>query len=351
MFSVVSPEKRVPPNHPLRAVKAIVEDVFQEMDGAFNAMYSSMGRASVPPERLVKALLLIALYSIRSERLFCEELNYNLLYRWFLNMSMDEPSMHASTFSKNRTRFLKHEAARQVFAQVVERAQAASLMSRDHFSVDGTLIEAWASLKSFRPKDEAANEREPPDDPGNPSVDFRGEKRRNATHASTTDPESKLAKKGRGKEAKLSYSLHGLMENRNGLLVDVRVDGADGVAERYNALSMLEDHIPGTKRITVAADKGYDDATFIEACRMRNITPHVAQNSARSGGSSIDRRTTRMHGYQTSQRVRKRIEEIFGWFKTVAGFRRTRYRGKARTQMAAYIAGAAYNLTRLLRLV
>jgi transposase len=350
LFSFVSPEKRVPAEHPLRPIKKMAEAALAGMSGQMDGMYSEMGRASIPPERLLKAMLLIALYSIRSERLFCEELNYNLLYRWFLNMSMDEPSFHASTFSKNRERFLEHDVTRQVFAAVVEQARAAGLMSRDHFSVDGSLIEAWASLKSFRPKDEKRDEQDPPDDPGNPSVNFRGEKRSNETHASTTDPEAKLARKGDGKEAKLSYSLHSLMENRNGLLVDLRVDSANGIAERFNAISMLEDNIPGAGRITVAADKGYDDVTFVAACRTRNVTPHVAQNLGRSGGSAIDGRTTQSPGYQFSQRVRKRIEEIFGWLKTVGGFRRTRFRGRARTQMAAYLAGAAYNLTRMQRL-
>lgn len=347
---MLSPEKRVPADHPLRPIKKMVEEALNGMEEKLEAMYSPMGRASIPPERLLKGMLLIVLYSIRSERLFCEELDYNLLYRWFLNMGMDEPSFHATTFSKNRQRFLEHEVAWQVFAGVVEQARTAGLTSREHFSVDGSLIEAWASLKSFRPKDEKRDEQGPPDDPGNPTVNFRGEKRSNETHASTTDPEAKLARKGDGKEAKLSYSLHGLMENRNGLLVDLRVDSANGVAERYNAIAMLEDNIPGTARITIAADKGYDDVTFVEACRMRNVTPHVAQNLARPGGSAIDGRTTQTPGYQFSQRVRKRIEEIFGWLKTVGGFRRTRFRGRERTQMAAYIAGAAYNLSRMQRL-
>ena len=350
LFSLLSPEKRVPADHPLRPIKKMVEEALEGMEGKMEEMYSPMGRASIPPERLLKSMLLIALYSIRSERLFCEELNYNLLYRWFLNMSMDEPSFHASTFSKNRARFLEHDVAREVFARVVAQARGAGLMSQEHFSVDGSLIEAWASLKSFRPRDEKRDEQDPPEDPKNPMVNFRGEKRGNATHASTTDPEAKLARKGDGKEAKLSYSMHGLMENRNGLLVELRVDSANGIAERYNAIAMLEGSIPGTRRITVAADKGYDDATFVEACRMRNVTPHVAQNLGRRGGSAIDGRTTQTPGYKFSQRVRKRIEEIFGWLKTVGGFRRTRFRGRARTQMAAYMAGAAYNLTRIERL-
>jgi transposase len=350
MFSVVSPEKRVPTNHPLRPIKALVEQTLASLSEQLDAMYSRIGRASIPPERLLKAMLLMALFSVRSERMFCEQLDYNLLFRWFLNMSMDEPSFHPTTFSKNRERFLEHDIARRLFAQVVERAREAGHMSDEHFTVDGTLIEAWASLKSIRPNDESPHVRQPPDDPGNPTVDFHGEKRSNSTHASTTDPEAKLARKGKGKEAKLCFSGHALMENRNGLLVDIRIDQADGTAERRNAIAMLEDNLPGTQRITVGADKGYDTADFVEACRDRNITPHVAQNVARRGGSAIDERTTRHPGYELSQRIRKRVEEVFGWFKTVGGLRRTRFKGKARTQLAALLVGAAYNLTRLARL-
>jgi transposase len=350
MFSVVSPEARVPAKHPLRPIKVMVEQALDSMAETLDGMYSRIGRASIPPERLLKSMLLMALFSVRSERLFCEQLDYNLLFRWFLNMSVDEPSFHPTTFSKNRARLLEHDVARQLFASVVAQARQTGHMSDEHFSVDGTLIEAWASLKSFRPKDETPEDREPPDDPRNPTVDFHGEKRSNATHASTTDPEARLARKGKGKEAKLSYSAHALMENRNGLLVDIRIDSADGIAERYNAISMLEDNLPGSKRITVAADKGYDDAAFVDACRTRNVTPHVAQNHGRSGGSAIDERTTRHTGYSVSQRFRKRVEEIFGWFKTVGGFRRTRFKGKPRTQLAAFVVGAAYNLTRMARL-
>jgi transposase len=334
----------------LRPIKALVEQTLASLSEQLDAMYSRIGRASIPPERLLKAMLLMALFSVRSERMFCEQLDYNLLFRWFLNMSMDEPSFHPTTFSKNRERFLEHDIARRLFAQVVERAREAGHMSDEHFTVDGTLIEAWASLKSIRPNDESPHVRQPPDDPGNPTVDFHGEKRSNSTHASTTDPEAKLARKGKGKEAKLCFSGHALMENRNGLLVDIRIDQADGTAERRNAIAMLEDNLPGTQRITVGADKGYDTADFVEACRDRNITPHVAQNVARRGGSAIDERTTRHPGYELSQRIRKRVEEVFGWFKTVGGLRRTRFKGKARTQLAALLVGAAYNLTRLARL-
>lgn len=351
MLSLLSPEKRVPLDHPLRAIKRMVERALAGMDGTFDQMYSHHGRASIPPEQLLKSMLLMALYSVRSERLFCEMLDYNLLYRWFLNMSMDEASFHATTFSKNRDRFLDHDVSHELFVEVIRQAREANLMSDSHFTVDGTLIEAWASHKSIRPKDETSDDRDTPDDPGNPSVDFRGQKRKNDSHASTTDPESRLARKGKGKEAKLSYSGHALMENRNGLLVDIRIDSADGLAERYNAISMLEDNVPGSKRITVGADRGYDEQSFVDACRVRNITPHVAQNKNASGGSSIDGRTTHHVGYDISQRLRKRVEEIFGWMKTVGGFRRTRMKGAERTQMAAYVVGAAYNLRRMVNIL
>jgi IS5 family transposase len=292
----------------------------------------------------------MALYSVRSERLFCEQLDYNLLFRWFLDMGMEEASFDHSTFSRNRERLLKHEVAQRFFVAVVQQARRQRLMSAEHFSVDGTLIEAWASLKSLRPKQEDKDKRPPPDDPGNPTVNFRGEKRSNTTHASTTDPEARLARKGNGKEARLSYCANALMENRNGLLVDVRVETADGEAERRAAVRMLHDALPGKARVTVGADKGYDTRDFVADCRQLNVTPHVAQNISDRRSSAINRRTVRHAGYEVSQRIRKRIEEIFGWAKTVGGFRRTRFRGKERTQMAAYLVGAAYNLMRMARL-
>jgi len=263
-------------------------------------------------------------------------------------MNADEPTFDASSFSRNRDRLLEHAVAAKFFTAVVEQARAAHLMSHDHFTVDGTLIEAWASLKSFR-KDEAPEDREPPDDPGNPTVNFHGEKRSNETHASTTDPESRLARK-KGKESKLSYSGHALMENRNGLLVDFRIEPADGFAERRAALEMLEDNVTKERRITVAGDKGYDTADFVRDCRAINVTPHIAQTSDPRRRSAIDDRTTRHPGYLVSQRKRKRVEEIFGWMKTVANFARTRYEGLQRTQMAAWFVGAAYNLLRICRL-
>jgi transposase len=351
MFSTISPEKRVPADHPLRPIKALVEKILGELSRDFDAMYSKVGKPSVPPERLLKAMVLIALYSLRSERQFCEQLDYNLLFRWFLDMSIDEPSFDHSTFSqRNRERLMEHDVARKFFVAVVAEAQAAGLMSAEHFTVDGTLIEAWASLKSFRPKREKRGDREPPDDPGNPTVDFHGEKRSNATHESTTDSEAKLARKGNGKEAKLCFSAHALMENRNGLLVDFRVDEANGTAERMVALEMLHDNVLRNGRITVGGDKGFDTRDFVENCRFMDVTPHVAQNSGAHRSSAIDQRTVRHAGYTVSQRIRKRVEEIFGWAKTVGGFRRTRFKGKPRTQFAAHVVGAAYNLVRMTRL-
>jgi transposase len=313
-------------------------------------MYSTMGRPSIPPERLLKATLLMALYTIRSERMFCEQLDYNILFRWFLDMNMDEPSFVPTVFSKNRDRLLEHEVAHKFFHTVVGQARRAGLMSDEHFTVDGTLIEAWASLKSFRPKEEKAADRDPPDDPGNPTVSFHGEKRSNETHASTTDPEARLARKGNGKEAKLSYSQHALMENRHGLLVDLQIAEANGTAERAVALRMIDEALPGDSPITVGGDKGYDTRRFVEGARERSVTPHVAQNVS-GRRSAIDGRTTRHAGYRISQRIRKRVEEIFGWIKTVGNFRRTRYRGLARTQLASYFVGAAYNLLRMARLI
>jgi IS5 family transposase len=285
---------------------------------------------------------------VRSERQLCEQLNYNLLFRWFLGMDLTEVGWEHSSFTRNRERLLKHDVAAKFFYAVVEHAKRERLTSSDHFTVDGTLIEAWASLKSFKNKDGV--EKDPPDDSGNPTVDFRGEKRSNDTHASTLEPEARLAKKSKGKEAKLSYSAHALMENRNGLLMDFRVDQADGQAEWRNALTMLE-QVAGTRRITVGGDKGYDVRGFVEACRKLGFTPHVAQNLERNGGSAIDGRTTRPAGYIVSQRIRKRVEEIFGWGKTVGNFRKARLVGLAKNKLAGFMVGAAYNLVRLAKLL
>ncbi len=350
MLCLLSPESRVPATHPLRAIKKLADAALVELSPLFDEMYSAVGRPSIPPERLLKSQLLIALYTVRSERMFCEQLDYNMLFRWFLDMSMVEESFAPTVFTKNRDRLIEHDVARQFFERVVAQARSANLMSDDHFTVDGTLIEAWASLKSFRKKDEKPGDRPPPDDPGNPSVDFHGEKRSNDTHVSTTDPEAKLARKSNNTGAKLSYSQHALMENRNGLLVDLRIAPATGAAERETARDMLDD-LPGKHRITVGGDKGYDTRQFVAECREMAITPHVAQNISQRRSSAVDDRTVRHAGYAISMRIRKRVEEIFGWMKTVGGFRRTRYRGEARTELASYLVGAAYNLLRIARLI
>jgi transposase len=351
MFTLLSPEKRVPKDHPLRALKLLADESLRQMSPLFDAMYSTIGRPSTPPERLLKSTLLMALYTVRSERLFCEQLDYNILFRWFLDMSLDEPSVDHSTFSRNRDRLLVHDIAKEFFHTIVAQARVAGLLSDEHFSVDGTLIEAWASAKSFRKKDEKPEDRPPPDDHGNPSVDFHGEKRSNATHESKTDPESKLARKSNAAAAKLSYSQHALIENRNGLLVDIRIAEANGRAECIAALEMIGDSVPGSRRITVGGDKGFDTKEYVAECRMRNVTPHVAQNITKFRGSAIDERTTRHTGYAISQRFRKRIEEVWGWTKTVANFRKTRFKGRLRTEMASYFVGAAYNLLRMTRLL
>ena len=351
MFSVVSPERRIPADHPLRRIKTMADEILAGLSSTFDAMYSAVGRPSIPPERLLKSQILIALYSVRSDRQFCEQLDYNLLFRWFLDMNADEPTFDASSFSRNRDRLLDHDVAAKFFAGVVDRARGAHLMSHDHFTVDGTLIEAMASLKSFRRKDEKPADRDPPDDPGNPTVNFHGEKRSNQTHASTTDSEAKLARKGDGKESKMSYSAHALMENRNGLIVDFRVEEADGYAERRTAIEMLYDNAVKDRRITVAGDAGYDTADFVADCRAINVTPHIAQTRDTRRRSAIDDRTTRHGGYLVSQRKRKLVEEIFGWMKTIGGFRRTRFKGRRRTQLAATLVAAAYNLLRVCRLL
>jgi len=352
MFSYFSPEERVPARHPLRAIKADADQVLAQLSGTFDAMYSRMGRPSIPPERLLKAQLLIALYSVRSETLFCEMLDYNILLRWFLDMNLEEPSMDATTFTKNRDRLLEHEVAMKFFDQVVRLAQNRGLLSDDHFTVDGSLIEACASLKSFRPKGEDPTNRPSTDeDPGNPTVNFRGEKRSNATHASTTDPETKLIRKGPGKESKLSYHAHALMENRHGLLMDLYVSEATGTAEREAACQMLDRQAGlGISAKTLGGDKGYDTKDFVAALRERAVTPPVSANTKRKGGSAIDGRTTRHAGYAISQRIRKRVEEIFGWMKCIGGFRRTRFRGRDRTQLQGWLVGAAYNLLRMAHL-
>jgi len=349
MLILMSPETRVPADHPLRGIKKLADAALAKLSPVFDAMYASGGRPSIPPERLLKSMLLMAFYSVRSERQFCEQLDYNLLFRWFLDMDMDEESFVPTVFSHNRGRLIAHDAAGEFLRAVVEQAREARLMSADHFTVDGTLIESWASLKSFKKKGD--DDKTPPDDPGNPTVDFHGEKRSNETHESTTDPDAKLARKGKGKEAKLSYSAHALIENRNGLVLDVQVDTADGYAERRMALEMLDNNLPGKRRITVGGDKGYDTRDFVEDCRARNVTPHVTQNITQRRGSNIDARTTSKPGYAVSQRIRKRVEEVFGWFKTVGNFRKTRFVGFGPNQIAAHMLAAAYNLLRIPKLM
>lgn len=343
MLCLLSVEGQIPHDHPLREVKVLADEALAALSPLFDEMYAETGRPSVPPERLLKSMLLIALHSVRSERMFCEQLSYNLLYRWFLDMDMVEPVFDASTFSRNRDRLIEHDAAGHFFSQVVEKANSERLLSHEHFSVDGTLIEAWASLKSFRPKDDQTNDT-------NGWSDFRGRKRTNQTHSSKTDPEARLMRKGRGKEAKLSFFGHALMENRSGLLLDMQISEASGTAEREIAVAML-DRLRPKRRVTLGADRGYDTRSFVANCRERQVTPHVAQCQHHRRRSAIDRRTTSHSGYAASQRVRKRIEAIFGWMKAVGGLRRTRFLGIRRTQLAAHIVGAAYNLLRIARLI
>ena len=351
MLAFVDLDARIPAGHPLRTVKRLADRALAELSPVFDQMYAAGGRPSIPPERLLKASLLIALYSVRSERAFCEELDYHLLYRWFLDIGLVDPGFAASSFAKNRQRLLRHEVAQRFFDEVVFQADWLGLLSDAHFTVDGTLIEAAASLKSFRPKDGQTAPDPAPDDPGNPTVDFRGERRSNATHASTTDPEARLLRKGKGKEAKLVFTGHALMENRNGLLVDFQVTQATGTAERDIVPVLLDEaRERGFRPRTLGADKSYDTRECVAALRRRKVTPHVAQNT-NGRRSAIDGRTTSWPGYLTSQRIRKRVEEIFGWMKTVGGFRRTRYRGQSRTQLAGYLVAAAYNLVRMARLI
>lgn len=352
MFTYLSPEQRVPQSHPLRTIKAFADTVLKEMNPTFKVMYSDMGRPSIPPERLLKAQLLIALYSVRSDRMFCEQLDYNILFRWFLDMNLEESSFDATSFTKNRERLLAHDVSLKFFDAVVRQARKQDLLSDDHFTVDGTLIDAWASMKSFQPKETGDSSSKPPASGGsNPEVDFRGEKRSNQTHESTTDKEARLMRKGPGKEARLSFSGHALMENRNGLCIDLKINEATGHAERQAALAMLSRQ--GRKRVrpkTLGGDKGYHASDFIHALRCKRIIPHIARVKNRKT-SGLDGRTTRHAGYAVSQRIRKRVEEIFGWFKTVGGLRKTRFRGIERTQEYAFMVGAAYNLLRMSKLV
>jgi len=343
IFSYLSPEARVRKDHPLRAIRAMVDEVLARLSPQLDAMYARVGRPSIAPEKLLRAQLLQMLYSIRSERLLMEEIDYSVLFRWFVGLNADDAVWDATVFTKNRDRLLEADVAKLFLAQVVEQARGLGLTSDEHFTVDGTLLEAWAGVKSFQRKNRKTP---PPDDPGNPTVNFHGENRSNETHASKTDPDAQLARKGPGKEAKLSYSGNLLVENRNGLIVDAEVFEANGTAERHAALVMLE-QIPGTKPVTVGGDKGYDTANFVAECRHLGVTPHVAQNDGRRGGSAIDARTTRHAGYGISQQKRKRIEECFGWLKTIALLRKVRHRGIFKVDWVFTFACAAYNLVRM----
>ena len=347
MYSYLSPEERVRKDHPLRAIRELTDEILERMSPLFDAMYAEGGRPSIAPEKLLRAQLLQMLYSVRSERLLMEEVDYSILFRWFVGLNLDDAVWDATTFTKNRDRLLEAAVAKEFLAQVVERARGARLISDEHFTVDGTLLEAWASLKSFRPKD---SKQDPPEDPGNPTVDFHGQTRSNQTHESTTDGDAKLARKGAGKEAKLSYSGNLLIENRNGLIVNAELLEANGRAERDAALLMLE-QLPGDQRLTVGGDKGYDTGEFVAECRHMNVTPHVAQNEKRPGGSAIDERTTRHGGYAISQKKRKRIEECFGWIKDIALLRKLKHRGLNKVGWIFSFAAAAYNLVRLRKLI
>lgn len=345
MLVLMSPESLVPPKHPVRALKKLADECLASLSTVFDEMYAKTGRPSIPPERLLKSMLLMALYSVSSERMFCERLRYDLLFRWFLDMSMVDEPFDASSFSRNRERLLEHEVAHRFLRQVVELSRKHRLMSSEHFSVDGTLIEAWASMKSFKPKDKKDD-----DGDGNGWGDFRDTARSNDTHESKTDPEAKLVKKSRGKEAKLAFGGHVLMENRNGLIVDASVRPAVGCTEPEAALELLmRSGPPGGA--TVGADRGYDTKAFIRGLRDLGHTPHVAQFNSGHRNSAIDERTTRHPGYRLSIVVRRRIESIFGWAKTVGGCRKSRYRGVARTQLFTVFAAAAYNLLRMSRLL
>lgn len=352
MLSLVSPGSRVPSDHPIRRIKQLADAELARLSPVFDGMYAVGGRPSIPPERLLKASLLIALFSVRSERQFCERLDYDLMFRFFLDMGLEDASFDASSFAKNKERLLKADVARLFFEGVVRQAKDARLISAEHFTVDGTLIEAWASVKSFKRKDEKDRDDKPPDDPGNPTVNFHGEKRSNETHASTTDPESRLARKGMNQPAKLCFAGHVLMENRNGLCTDVVVTAANGAAEWDGALLMLDrQRKNGIRPRTLGADAGYDVNRFVVALRERGITPHVAQTRDVRRRSRVDARATRHPGYAISQRARKKVEEIFGWMKTVGGLRKSRYCGISRTGLWAYLSAAAYNLVRLSRLL
>jgi len=346
LFSYGSLEERVPSDHPLRPIRAMVDEALKEMSSRFDEIYGEDGRKSIPPERLLRALLLQMLYSVSSERMLMEQMEYNLLFRWFVGLSANEPVWHPTVFSKNRDRLLEGVVAEEFFSRIVEQARRKKLLSDEHFTVDGTLIEAWAGQKSFQRKGSDHDPLKPPPDRGsNPTVNWHKQKRSNDTHQSSTDPMARLYKKTRGAEARLGYLGHVLTENRNGLVVDVRLTQATGTAEREAALAMLEQK-PASRRITLGGDRGYDTKGFVAAMRERRVTPHVAQNDS-NRRSAIDQRTTQHEGYAISQRKRKRVEEVFGWIKTVALQRKTRFRGLERVGWMFTLAAAAYNLVRM----
>jgi transposase len=344
MFSYFSPESRVPADHPLRGIKAHADQVLGELSGEIDALYAQSGRPSIPPERLLKAQLLIALYSVRSDRQFCQMLDYNILFRWFLDMSLEDSGLDQSNFSRLRERLVNEDLAQRFFDAIVRIARERDLLSSEHLTVDGTLIEAWAGAKSFKPKDGP-----PPPSDGHGGVDFRGRPRTNDTHASSTDPEAKSARKGKGKEAKLCFGGHALMENRHGLCVDIRVSSALESEPAAAAALLKRQARKRLKPGSLGADKGYHTKDFVGFLRRRGIRPHIAQIEGRNT-PGLDARTTRHPSYWISQKKRKRVEEIFGWMKAYGGLRRTRFRGLARVQLHAHLVGAAYNLLRLSRL-
>jgi transposase len=345
MFSYVSLEDRVPPDHPLRAIRHITDRALERLSPQFGAMYVNFGRPSIPPERLLRALLLQALYTIRSERQLIEQLDYNLLFRWFVGLGIDDRVWAPTTFTKNRDRLLDGDIAAAFFEAVLIHADTERLLSDEHFTVDGTLLEAWASQKSFRPRDE-----EPPTGGGgNPTVNFHGQRRRNDTHRSTTDPDARLYRKGAGREARLGYLGHVLMEHRSGLIVRTQVTPADGYGERDAALVMVQ-RLPGRQRITIAGDKGYDTRDFVAGLRAMRATPHVAQHTTKRR-SAIDARTIRHPGYAISQQKRKLVEQGFGWMKTIGGLRKLRHRGGPLVDWIFTFTAAAYNIVRMRRLL
>ncbi len=361
LFSYVDLDERVPGDHPLRLIRGIVNDVLEGLSADFEAVYSHTGRPGIAPEKLLRALLLQAFYTIRSERQLMEQLNFNLLFRWFVGLGMDDDVWDATVFTKNRDRLLEAEISAKFLGGIVAHKRVRRLLSRDHFSVDGTLIEAWASMKSFRPKGAGAGDNDDGAGASNKERDFHGEKRSNESHASTTDAEARLYRKGNGRESKLCFMGHALMENRNGLAVGGGVTLASGTAERDAALEMIDKHRPldakgGKRRITLGGDKGFDVAAFVEDLRNRRVTPHIAvqdhlTKTGKRRKTKIDGRTTRHPGYQISQRIRKRIEEIFGWVKVQGGQGKTKFRGRERVDASFTLALAAYNLVRLPKLL